>query len=45
MELYLKHTDDNVTKHCLEAKNYKPGNDANFVGMSDNVILIVCVMP
>jgi hypothetical protein len=42
MEIHHKHTHDNVTKHYLEAKNY---NDANFVGMSDNVILIECVMP
>jgi hypothetical protein len=44
MEIRNKHTHD-VTKRCFEAKNYKPGIDANFVGMSDYVILIECVMP
>jgi hypothetical protein len=45
MEIHYKHTHDNVTKHCFEARNYKPGNDANFAGTSDNVIPIECVMP
>jgi len=45
MEIHYKHTHGNVTKHCFEVKNNKRGTDANFVGMSDNVILIECVMP
>jgi hypothetical protein len=34
MEIHHKYPHDSVTKHCFEAKNYKPGNDANFVGIS-----------
>jgi len=45
VEIHYKHTHDNVAKHCFEVKNYKRGNNANFVGMSDNVIHIECVMP
>jgi len=45
METHLKRTHDNVRKHCFEAKNYKPGKDANFVGMSNNAIPIECVLP
>jgi len=44
MEIHYKHTHDNVTQ-CFEEKNYKRGNDANFVGMPDNVIFIEGVIP